>query len=185
MVVRIAAIVLFAFFSGLPAVQAAEPEAETETFEEPVGLGPKGRFTTEQSEEIALRAVPGEVLGRDSYWENDRFYSVHKIQVPDGSIYEVEVNTLIGEVYEIEIEYLAPGARLPMALMPENVARTMATSYVQSNEPGKIKAKAQGIVLSVLNQKPVYEVTVKKSVHQYKVVMDAIDGEILSSEEVE
>ncbi len=150
--------------------------AQEEAF---VGGGPKGRFTQEQAQEIALRTIPGEILSSDGWWENDRFFMGVKIIRSDGSIFDVEVNTLTGQVHEIEIEHLVPGTVLPMNIMAQNVAGAIALSHVEDKTRGRTRARILNAEIIIHERKPVYRVEVKKLVKTYEVLVHAASGKVM------
>ena len=62
------------------------------------------KLTEEQAVEIALQAVPGEVVETElEKWFQKRVYEI-EIRTAEGVITEVELNADSGEVLEIEIE---------------------------------------------------------------------------------
>ncbi|GJL85161.1 MAG: hypothetical protein DHS20C02_09360 [Micavibrio sp.] len=163
-------IILFVFISANSFAQE----------EELIGAGPKGRFTQEQANEIALRRVPGEILSSEGWWENDRFFVGVKILRGDSSIFEVEINTLTGKVHEIEIEYLAAKAMLPMDVIARHLAHAIALSHVEDKTRGGTKARVLKLETIVHERKPVYRVEVKRLVKTYEVLVNASSGKVMS-----
>jgi len=151
--------------------------------DEMVGEGTKGRYTQQQAQLFALRAVPGEVIGTDAEWENSHFYYEYTIKAPDDSIYEVEINANTGAVYEIEIEYLAPGAALPMSLIARDVAESLAAAHIVEKTLGARKPQVLGTVIEPYQREPAYRITVRKAAKTYEVFVHAQKGRIISVKE--
>lgn len=148
--------------------------------EEVFGEGPKGRYTRDQAEIIALMRVPGEVVSEDQEWENDHFYFEFTIQTRDKSVYEVEINSVTGQIHEIEVEYLSPLAKPPFEVLEKDLALAAAKSYVKNEIKGNFSVKVKKPpFLTVYKRTLVYESVMKKLATTYIVVMDAVSGKVL------
>lgn len=183
MLKRFLIFVFAVFFLVLPAALAAEMPLDEK--DKMVGEGPKGRFTQEQAQEIALGVVPGEVKSAEGWWRDDRYYVGIVILREDGSIFDVEINTLTGQVQDIAIDNLVSGSPLPMDVIAQNIAEAVAVSHVNDKAHGAAKAEVLKSQIIVHERRPVYRVEVKKLVHVYEVLVNAVTGKIKSFREVD
>jgi uncharacterized membrane protein YkoI len=144
--------------------------------------GPKGRYSKEQGLELALQHVRGEVLSDDIIRNDDHTYYEYTIQVPDGSIYEVEMNADTGGLYKIEVVRLSEAPKLPVTLLGESYARALAVSLMDDKERGVSKPKVLKTDFGAYEKKFAYFFTVKKTPREAEIIIDAVDGDILSYE---
>lgn len=170
---------LLLFPVSLMAQDAAAPEEE-----EIRGEGARGRFTEEQSAAIALARLPGEIIATSGERLDGVFYYEFEILRPDGSVFEVEVDAALGEVYEIEIVSLGADPVLPYDLFPESLAEDAARKHVAEKTKGAGKPELVFFELGVLNRKPAYFYRYKRAIRTYEVIVDALDGKIESVREV-
>ncbi|HBR68411.1 MAG TPA: hypothetical protein DEA55_03450 [Rhodospirillaceae bacterium] len=168
-------------FFLVPAAFAVETPLDTK--DKMVGEGPKGRFTQEQAQEIALGVVPGEVKSTEGWWNDNRYYVGVVILREDGSIFDVEINTLTGKIHNIAIDSLVPGSSLPMDVIAQNIAEAVAVSHVNDKVHGAAKAEILKSQIIVHERQPVYRIEVKKLVHKYEVLVNAVTGKIKSFKE--
>ena len=146
-----------------------------------IPAGPKGEYTSAQGEIIALRRVPGTVLGVEGRKDRDKFYHHYKILAEDTSVYVVEVSAITGEVTKIWVDFLADDAQLPFEIVPVETATLSALNYIADRTRGVRKPKIRSAILAVREQNPVYLVVVKKSARVYEVVVDAYNGRVIKS----
>lgn len=172
-----------AVFFLVPAAFAAETPPDEK--EKMVGEGPKGRFTQEQAQEIALGVIKGEVKSSEGWWKDDRYYVGVVILREDGSVFDVEINTLTGQVHDIAIDSLVPGAPLPMDVIAQNIAEAVAVSHVNDKVHGAAKAEILKSQIIIHERQPVYRIEVKKLVHDYEILVSAVSGKIKSFKEVD
>ena len=150
---------------------------------EAVGEGPKGRYTLEQAERIALGYIfdrrGAQVTGTESFWQNGHFYHEIEMRLRDGSIYEVEVNADTGKIHELEVSSLSANPILPQGLITAPQARAAALSHVANKVRGTFKAKITAPpILMVHERKLAYRVGVKKLADEFTLWVDAMDGRI-------
>lgn len=147
------------------------------------GEAPKGRYSLDQVQPLALKKLPGELLDATTYRQNDDVFYEYVIKVSDGSVFEVEYKALDASLYEIEVRTLSKKPMLPVGVMKDNEAVKLALDYIEEHERGVAKSRSQGVSVGALNKKLVYNVEVRKGVHKYMVIVDAFDGEVYDSSE--
>jgi uncharacterized membrane protein YkoI len=178
---------------GPVAAQTTKQEMEPE--------GSRGRYSQEQGQRIALRHVPGEVLKTSLYklggnkrcrdeeidgeevevcrHSDSRIFYEYVILVPDGSVYEVEINSSTGKLYEIEIEHLSDNPVYPFPLVPEADARATAIARVDKRVRGGRTPEILDVRIGVDQRRLVYFVDVRKFSKDIRVTIDAQKGDIL------
>jgi hypothetical protein len=117
--------------------------------------------------------------------QDNHFFHRYKILARDESVYTVELDSVSTEINKIYIESLGPRPVLPMAIITKADASGQAQRYIAEKEMGARKPDVRSINLSVHHENPVYIVRVKKSGHEYDVMIDAYDGDVLEAEEVD
>lgn len=152
--------------------------------EEPAGEGKRERFSQEQSKAVALAEVPGEVIATDEEWENGRFFYEFTIQRPGGSIYEVEIIADTGDVYEIEVVSLGDLSDLPPGLVNRDIAAQTASSYIESETKGLGTPRLERAATGVYERKIAYVFLFQKSTRKYEVTVNARDGRVMSTREI-
>lgn len=169
---------LMVFYAAPVLAQETVPAA-------PAGEGKRERFTEAQSEAIALKQMPGEVIATDSNWENGRFYHEFTIQRPGGSIYEVEVSADTGEIYQIEVESLGDLSDLPAGLTDRDLAAKTAASYIESETKGLGSPHLQSATTGVYQRKIAYVFRIQKATRVYEVVVNAMDGRVIDTRQID
>jgi uncharacterized membrane protein YkoI len=174
---RLFLFILSAFiFSSFPVLAQAPLE--------PAGEGKRDRFSREQSQAVALEQVPGEVIATDEEWENGRFFYEFTIQRPGGSIYEVEIMADTGTVYEIEVVSLGNLRDLPPGLVDRDMAAETAASYIESETKGLGTARLESAATGVYERKIAYVFLFQKSTRQYEVTINAMDGRVMNTRQI-
>ena len=126
--------------------------------------------------------MPGEIIEINSSWQNDDFYHEFLLRRPDGSIFELEYFAITGELYEIEVDYLAEDAPLPFGTIGEEYAAKIAKDDIYEHTKGHQKVRVKDTDVDVYNRKLIYVVETKKGTREYQTYVDAFKGDILKVE---
>ena len=177
--------ILGGWFSPTPVfAQADVAEAEDDLPES--GSGALGRFTLEEAQAYALRVMSGEVIGTDVEREQgDQVFYEYLIRRPDGSIFEVEIDATSGELYEIEVERLGRDPIMPFETLSPDAMEAIAVSYVREKSNRVLRIRVVDERRTVYQRKLAHLYDIKQSSKVYRVIIDAIDGRILSHERID
>ena len=158
------------------------PVFAQEVFEEEiVPDGPRGRYSIEQGEIFALRVISGEVLERDIDRDENRWFYEYTIRTPDESVYQVDINAQNGDLANIYVDQLSPDPVIPLLLIPADTVENIALSNIQRKTSSSLKVRVQSSVLTTFNSKLAYTIELKQSARFYRVVVDALNGDVLDS----
>lgn len=166
-----------AFAMGQQAAYAQSADQETAT---EIIIPENGPVNEEQARYIALRTVAGEVVNTIGYENNDDFYYEFTILRDDGTQMEVDVNADIAKVSDVKILFLGTGASLPPPRIKQEDAELKAVEKINKTTTGR-KPKVRDTVYKIYEQRPAYDISLKKGSNDYRVVIDARTGRILYS----
>ena len=161
-------------------VSFAQQSAE----EEFVPEGARGRWTVEQAQRFALEAVSGEIIDTDIWRDDNRVYYDYTIRKPDESVFDVDVNAVTGEIFQIEVQYLSENPKLPEGVIDKDYAGVSALSYAAEKGMGLKKPKIRSGEIGIFERKLVYDFVLDKGLHRYRVIVDAFSGKVREFEEL-
>lgn len=129
---------------------------------------------------LALSHAPGQIIGAESYEDNDDFFREFTIQQVSGMIMEVDVNTNSGRIDDVRITYVPEGVSLPAPEVTVTEARVNALKYISKKTTG-MTPKLVDSDYTLESGLPVYKVRIRKGSNNYTVVVNARTGDIVSS----
>ena len=137
-------------------------------------------LTQETAQQVALDFAPGAVVAVDSYKDEDDFYYEFTIIKENGTETELDINVYTAKIVDIRINALGPAATMPPAKIKLAEAKQKALQHIEERTTG-FRPKIRESLYTLVDRKPVYSILVKKGSNEYRVLVDANFGDIISS----
>ncbi len=139
------------------------------------------KLTSEEAEIIALQRVPGEIIEEDIAKSASTYVYEYEIRKEDETVIELEIDAYTGKTVEYRIISLGPGSILPDARVPHYKAKEIAIKYTNSMSKHGKSAEVSEIRYTVYKGVPAYEIELIKFFKEYKLYVDAMNGDVLSA----